>query len=68
MASYIIGSIHKITQQYSIAAKPETHLTYSDAEKESRRLAKLFPEKDFIVFKLESIASMPNPEVTVRKF
>lgn len=65
--SYIIGSIHKITKQYSVAPKPEAHSNFVDADNESRRLAKMHPEKDFIVFKLESIASMPIPEVTVRR-
>lgn len=67
MAQYIIGSLHKVTSLYSIAPTPEKHTTYGDAEKEAQRLARMHPEKDFIVFKLESIASMPNPQVTVRK-
>lgn len=65
--AYIIGSIHKQTGNYSISALPAQQTNLSAAEKEAKRLAVKFPEKDFIVLKMESITSVPAPVVTVRK-
>ncbi|HET8687947.1 MAG TPA: hypothetical protein VFM18_15010 [Methanosarcina sp.] len=65
--AYIIGSIHKQTGNYSVSESPAQQPTISAAEKEAKRLALKFPEKDFIVLKLESITSVPTPVVTVRK-
>lgn len=65
--AYIIGSIHKETGNYSISPNPAQQTTLPAAEKEAKRLAVKFPEKDFIVLKMESITSLPAPVVTVRK-
>lgn len=56
---YIIGSQHKTTGLLSVTASaPMQHYDLHTAQQEAARLAKVCPEKKFIVFKTEAIASV----------
>lgn len=64
---YIIGSRDKATQsQYSISSTPAQHPTVNLAEKEAARLATKDPSREFIVYKMISVASVQD--VVVKRF
>lgn len=55
---YIVGSIDKNTGRFSASATPKEHMSLTVAKGEAARLAQENADKDFVVLKVEAIASV----------
>lgn len=53
--NYIIGSITKSNGRFSTTEYPATHSTRPEAVREAERLAKIAPEKKFVVLSIDGI-------------
>ena len=55
---YIVGSVDKNTGRFSASATPKEHMSLTIAKGEAARLAQENADKDFVVLKVEAIASV----------
>lgn len=55
---YIVASIDKNTGRFSASATPKLHPSFTVAKGEAARLAQENADKDFVVLKVETIASV----------
>lgn len=63
---YMVISQDKKSKLFSMASSPNIHLTYSNTLAEAEKLAKLNPERTFIVVLVAAVCAVPDSEVQVR--